>query len=89
MARASGIPLLLIGGKLPKLASLMKSGGGYTLRNVPRCWAYETGLVLGEDLPNEIPENEYYEYFAPEYKLHLPVSNMENQNTKEYLDTIK
>ena len=21
-------------------------GGGYTLRNVPRCWAYETSVLL-------------------------------------------
>jgi len=27
-------------------------GGGYTLRNVPRCWVYEIGLILGEDLAN-------------------------------------
>lgn len=81
----------------------MVGGGGYTLRNVPRCWVYETGLILGEDLPNgfskvcfmeryhfftEMPQNEYIEYFAPEYKLHLPVSNMENLNTKEYLESI-
>jgi histone deacetylase 1/2 len=76
-------------------------GGGYTLRNVPRAWVYETGLVLNEDLPNgnyflyiyfyflkEMPQNEYIEYFAPEYKLHLPVSNMENLNSKEYLESI-
>lgn len=36
----------------------------------------------------EMPPNEYIEYFAPEYKLHLPVSNMENLNTKEYLESI-
>jgi histone deacetylase 1/2 len=28
------VPLLVIG------------GGGYTLRNVPRCWAYETAVLL-------------------------------------------
>lgn len=61
-----GRPLLLCG------------GGGYTLRNVARCWAYETGLAVGVELPNDMPENEYIEYFAPEYKLHLPCSNMEN-----------
>lgn len=31
------IPLLVLG------------GGGYTLRNVPRCWAYETGVLLGQE----------------------------------------
>ena len=54
---------------------------------MPRCWAYETAISVNEDLPNgllfcinllELPEGDYFEYFAPEYKLHLPVSNMEN-----------
>jgi histone deacetylase 1/2 len=66
------------------------------LRNVPRAWSYETGLALGEDLADgkreelsdliELPKNEYLEYFGPEYKLHFPVSNMENQNSKGYLE---
>lgn len=28
-------------------------GGGYTMRNVARCWCYETGKLLGLDLPDE------------------------------------
>jgi hypothetical protein len=66
---------------------LVTGGGGYTLRNVPRCWTYETAVCLGYDLPNEIPEgNEYREYFCPEYKIHMPTSNMENLNTREDLE---
>lgn len=34
-------------------------GGGYTLRNVPRCWTYESSIIAGVELDNEIPENEY------------------------------
>lgn len=37
--------------------TLFLGGGGYTLRNVPRCWAYETSIVAGIDVPNEIPQN--------------------------------
>ena len=63
-------------------------GGGYTLRNVPRCWTYETGICLGLELDEEIPKNDYIDYFHPEYKLHIPVTNMENANTPEYLNNI-
>lgn len=42
-----GVPLLLMG------------GGGYTLRNVARCWVYETAVALGEEIENEIPENDF------------------------------
>jgi histone deacetylase 1/2 len=72
--KKSGLPILVIG------------GGGYTLRNVPRCWVYETSLLIGEEIDNVIPSNPYSEYFYPEYKLHIPVSNMENVNTIDYLN---
>jgi histone deacetylase 1/2 len=29
---------------------LLLGGGGYTMRNVSRAWAYETGLAAGVDL---------------------------------------
>lgn len=62
--KSFGVPVLLTG------------GGGYTLRNVPRCWTYETAVITGVDIPDEIPDCDYKIYFAPEYKLHMPVSNM-------------
>eukprot|EP00956_Cyclotella_meneghiniana_P008871 scaffold12143_cov62-Cyclotella_meneghiniana.AAC.2 len=70
---------------------LMLGGGGYTLRNVPRCWTYETAVVLGDhqSIKDELPYNDYYEYFGPDYSLHLPVSNMENLNSNEYLHRTK
>jgi len=45
------------------LPTLFLGGGGYTLRNVPRCWAYETSVILGIELEDEIPENEFIGYF--------------------------
>ena len=37
----------------------------------------------------ELPYNDYFEYFGPDFKLHISPSNMTNQNTQEYLDKIK
>ncbi|KAH8835410.1 hypothetical protein DL96DRAFT_1574104, partial [Flagelloscypha sp. PMI_526] len=37
---------------------LLLGGGGYTMRNVSRAWAYETGLAAGVKLNPEIPANE-------------------------------
>ncbi len=34
------------------LPLLICGGGGYTLRNVPRCWTYETSIAVDEDLQN-------------------------------------
>ena len=36
-----GVPMLVLG------------GGGYTMRNVARCWCFETGRLLGLDLPDK------------------------------------
>jgi len=44
-----GVPVLVLG------------GGGYTMRNVARTWAYETGLLVGQELGPDLPYNEYYE----------------------------
>jgi histone deacetylase 1/2 len=75
--RSFNIPMLVLG------------GGGYTLRNVPRCWTYETSILTGEPVTDELPYNDYFEYFGPDYRLHLPVSNMENLNSNEYLEKTK
>jgi len=71
------IPLLLVG------------GGGYTIRNVARCWTYETAVALNTEIPNELPYNDYFEYFGPDFKLHISPSNMANQNTPDYLEKIR
>lgn len=35
---------------------LVVGGGGYTLRNVARCWAYETAILVGKpDISDDIP----------------------------------
>ena len=55
------IPILLLG------------GGGYTIENVSRCWAYETAVCLNEELPNELPITDFYNKYGPDYKLHNKV----------------
>lgn len=69
--------------------TLVLGGGGYTLRNVPRCWTYETAVLLGVDIKDALPYNDYFEYYGPDFRLHMPVSNMENLNTSDYLDGVK
>ncbi|KAI9195008.1 hypothetical protein LWI28_010780 [Acer negundo] len=71
------------------LPLLVTGGGGYTKENVARCWTVETGVLLDTELPNEIPDNEYIKYFAPECALRIPSGHIENLNSKSYLSTIK
>jgi len=68
---------------------LVVGGGGYTIKNVARCWAYETGVCLGVDVDNEIPFNDYWEYFGPSFELHEPPQNMENKNSPQLLDKLR
>ncbi|KAJ3068854.1 Histone deacetylase 1 [Podochytrium sp. JEL0797] len=65
---------------------LMLGGGGYTIRNVARAWTYETAMAVGETLDEDLPLNDYYQYFGPDFKLDVPSSSMENLNSQEYLD---
>ncbi|GBG32289.1 Histone deacetylase [Hondaea fermentalgiana] len=67
---------------------LVLGGGGYTMRNVARCWTYETSVILNKEVENPLPKNVYYEYFAPDYNLHITPSNMENRNKPENLKRI-
>jgi len=71
------VPLLVLG------------GGGYTIRNVARAWCYETSILLQQPISEELPYNDYIEYYGPDFRLHIPSTNMENQNTKDYLEKYK
>ncbi|CAD6584257.1 MAG: histone deacetylase [Tremellales sp. Tagirdzhanova-0007] len=75
--KSFNLPLLLLG------------GGGYTVKSVSRTWAYETGLAAGVQLMGSIPNNEYYEYYGPDYELNVRPSNMTDHNTPEYLEKLK
>ncbi|CAK7219789.1 histone deacetylase [Sporothrix curviconia] len=71
------------------LPTLVLGGGGYTMRNVARTWAYETGRLVGVEMDAVLPYTEYYEYYGPDYELDVRSSNMENANNYEYLEKIK
>ncbi|KAF5199283.1 Histone deacetylase [Thalictrum thalictroides] len=75
--RSFNVPLMVLG------------GGGYTIRNVARCWCYETAVAVGVEPDNKLPYNEYYEYFGPDYTLHVPPSNMENLNSPKDLEKMR
>lgn len=75
--RRFGLPLMVLG------------GGGYTIRNVARCWAYETARAIDSNLAEELPFNEYFEYYGPDYSLNVPSNNMPNQNSTEYLHKVR
>ena len=70
------------------LPTLVLGGGGYTMRNVARCWTYETSVLLDTPIPDELPYSDYFEYFGPDYNLHIKPSNMENKNSKTYLESV-
>ncbi|KAJ6244563.1 histone deacetylase 2 [Anaeramoeba flamelloides] len=67
---------------------LVLGGGGYTIQNVARCWAYETSLLIDEiSLPNEIPLHKSSKYYGPDELLHFQSDkNMINYNLKRDLE---
>ncbi|WOL03970.1 histone deacetylase 6 [Canna indica] len=75
--RSFNVPLMVLG------------GGGYTMRNVARCWCYETAVAIGVEPDNKLPYNEYYEYFGPDYNLHIQPRSMDNKNSAKELENIR
>ncbi|KAK4052999.1 histone deacetylase [Microbotryomycetes sp. JL221] len=77
------------------LPTLVVGGGGYTIKNVSRCWTYETAVLLDlhQQLPMTLPHTSYDAFFAPDYKLHPDLTSgrnrIENQNSKFNLEKIK
>lgn len=66
----------------PSVAACPK-GGGYTKRNVARCWTYETSILTDTPVPEQLPRSEYHEYFAPDFSLNVSAHKvMEDSNTK-------
>lgn len=48
------------------LPTIILGGGGYTMRNVARTWAYETGQMVGQEMGPDLPFTDYYEVgFSP------------------------
>ena len=73
-----------------KIPLLVLGGGGYVIRNVARCWTYETSICTEQDLVSDLPYNtEYFEYFAPDFSLHPDINpRQENANSRQYLESI-
>lgn len=73
------------------LPTVILGGGGYTVRNVARCWTYETSIAVDEPLNTELPDDEYLEYYSPDFLLHPDLYNgkIENHNNRQYLDYVR
>jgi hypothetical protein len=76
--RKFNVPLLVLG------------GGGYTIKNVSRCWTYETAVLVGAAIPDELPATVYDPFFRDsQWKLHPPLTGrVENQNSPASLQRI-
>ena len=76
------------------LPLLVLGGGGYNIRNVARCWTYETSLLVGQEIPNDIPQHSYSAYYSPDNKLHVePLKKgnpffSRNANTPETIEAV-
>ncbi len=78
LVKSWGLPTLLLG------------GGGYTVKNVARAWTNETALAVSiPHLDNNLPVNDYYDFYGPDFQLHYGPGDETSMNTKEYLDFVK
>lgn len=77
--RRFNIPMILVG------------GGGYTVKNASRTWAFETACALGveDQLDPRLPWNEFFEWFGPRYRLEVVASNVEDMNLRDEEGSLK
>jgi acetoin utilization deacetylase AcuC-like enzyme len=76
------------------IPTLVLGGGGYTIRNVARCWAWETAIICDSQVSNDLPWTDYWHYYAPSYQLHADLrgkdwSYNENRNSPQQLEKIR
>lgn len=72
------------------LPLLVLGGGGYTIRNVSRCWTYETSILLDTQLNEQLPDTPFNHFFAPDHTLHPSiVKKVDNLNTPKGLENIR
>lgn len=75
--KSFNIPLMLLG------------GGGYTIKNVARCWANETAVAVGEIWDDYLPLSDYLEYFSPEYEADVvPDPSKKDKNDEAYMQQV-
>lgn len=74
------------------LPTVCLGGGGYTVENVSRCWAIESAIAVGVDLPDTLPSNLEYESLYTSNKLFYdPVKinkTIRDYNSKDYINKI-
>ncbi|KAL6744804.1 histone deacetylase [Haematococcus lacustris] len=66
-----------------RVPMLVTGGGGYTKRNVARCWAYETSLLADTPVPDALPRTAYHDYYEPDFSINVEKhKHMEDMNVK-------
>lgn len=95
--KAHGFCVDFVKKKCHNRALLIIGGGGYTPRNVARCWTHETSLCVGATLHDNLPAHvPYRQAFMGDEKgngrlypqLDIASKLHENKNTKEDLEDV-
>ncbi|XP_065208681.1 histone deacetylase 8-like [Planococcus citri] len=71
-----------------KIPTLVLGGGGYNVPNVARCWTYLTAICVNQNISNNIPDNENFSIFGPDFTLNITESNRKDYNSREYLNSV-
>lgn len=70
------------------LKTLLLGGGGYHHANTARCWTFLTALAVNKQLPPDIPDNQFFMEYGPDYDLAVSPGNRKDLNSKSYLKEV-
>ncbi|KAL7633788.1 UNVERIFIED_CONTAM: hypothetical protein RMT77_015743 [Armadillidium vulgare] len=67
---------------------VLLGGGGYNNANAAKLWTAITLSILGESIPEEIPEHNFFPLYGPDFTFNVSRSLRKTENTPEYLNDI-
>ncbi|CAD5113386.1 DgyrCDS2559 [Dimorphilus gyrociliatus] len=67
---------------------IMLGGGGYDEINAAKCWTAVTAAVCDTELPEDIPEHEYFTEYGPSFDMGVEEGKLKNLNDENYINSV-
>ncbi|XP_065092285.1 histone deacetylase 8-like isoform X2 [Ochlerotatus camptorhynchus] len=67
------------------LPTVFLGGGGYNIINTAKYWTQLTALIVDVKISRDIPENDFFLKFGPDFTLDMYRTNIKERNTREDL----
>lgn len=74
--KSMGLPLLVLG------------GGGYDEINAAKCWTAVTAALCEIEIPEDVPEHDYFTEYGPSFDMGVEEGKLKNLNDENYIESL-